>query len=208
MDHVFAEVQFVLQNVINQATEEQNVGARAQRNPGVRDGGCAAEARVHVDQVRAVMFLGLDHPLESDGMISGHVRSHNKDDVRVHQVTRCRSCSAPAVGGTQTGHRRAMSYSGLIADAHHAEASGEHLFNQVIFFVVERSTTQMSDGFVLHQALAVLRFSEILVPTFPQAVGDHVHRCFEVQVFPLRGLRPAVLHFREAFGVRGKFEAV
>ena len=171
---------FVLQNVINQATEEQNVGARAQRNPGVRDGGCAAKHGLAWIRCAPSRCLRLGHPLEPDGMISGHVRSHNKDDVRVHQVTRSRSCSAPAVGHFQTGHRRAMSYSPLNCRCeHHAEASGEHLFNQVIFFVVERSTTQMSDGFVLGIRLWPSCVSaKFLFRAFPPAVGDRAPSYF------------------------------
>jgi hypothetical protein len=57
-----------------------------------------------------------------------------------------------------------MSYSGLIADAHDAAARDEELFNQAILLVIERRAAQVSDGLVLHQALAVLCFNEILVP--------------------------------------------
>jgi hypothetical protein len=60
-----------------------------------------------------------------------------------------------------------MSYSGLIADAHHAEAGGEHLFNEVIFLVIERRAAQVGDGLVLHQALALLLPDETPVPALP-----------------------------------------
>src|SRR3984957_12788322 len=101
-----------------------------------------------------------------------------------------------------------MSYTSLVADAHHAQARGEHFFDQVIFFVVERGAAQMRDGFVLHQALAVLLFDETLVPAFPEAVRNHIHRGFKLDFLPMDGSRLPVFHFDEALGVGGQFETV
>jgi hypothetical protein len=36
-----------------------------------------------------------------------------------------------------------MSYTSLVADAHHPEAGGKQFLDQVAFFVVERSSAQM-----------------------------------------------------------------
>src|SRR5262250_2395004 len=49
---------------------------------------------------------------------------------------------ASAKGGAQTGHRAAMSYPGLVGHTDHAQASGEQLFNEIIFLVVECSAAE------------------------------------------------------------------
>ena len=100
-----------------------------------------------------------------------------------------RGRAASSEGGAQTGHRGAMSYSGLVADANQAQARGEQFFDQVIFFIVERRSAQMSDGFVVHHGSGRPAFStKLLFAALPQPVGDHVHRRLEVEVFPLADL--------------------
>jgi hypothetical protein len=39
-----------------------------------------------------------------------------------------------------------MSYPGLVGHADHAQTSGEQFFNQIIFFVVERGATEVTDS--------------------------------------------------------------
>jgi hypothetical protein len=39
-----------------------------------------------------------------------------------------------------------MSYPGLVGHTDHAQASGEQFFNEIIFFVVERSTAEVANG--------------------------------------------------------------
>ena len=77
---VLAEVQVVGQDVVDQAAEERDVSARADRHVGVGDSAGAGEARVDVDHFRAA-GLGLHHPLEPDRMGLGHVRAHDDDAV-------------------------------------------------------------------------------------------------------------------------------
>src|ERR1700735_229037 len=100
-----------------------------------------------------------------------------------------------------------MSYSGLIADAHHAQARREEFLDEIIFFVVERRAAQVRHRLVLHQALAVLLFYEILVPAFPQPISDHIHRLFEVELFPFGPVWPSIAYFPKALRVRRQFIA-
>jgi hypothetical protein len=51
----------------------------------VGHGAGAGEARVDVDHLGAAL-LGLDHPLEPDRVLLGHVRAHDQDAVGVLQV--------------------------------------------------------------------------------------------------------------------------
>ena len=107
------------------------------RMPHVRrDGARAREARIDVNDLGAALAR-LHHPLEADRMVFRHIGSHDQDAVGVLQILLGGRRTAAAEGGAQTGHGRAMSYSGLILDLHDAERSVE-LLHQIIFFVVER----------------------------------------------------------------------
>src|SRR6202011_2779119 len=111
---ILAEEQLVLEYVTNQSTQEKNVRASPKRYPDIRHGRRSAEAWVHMQDLRATL-LGLHDPLKSDRMVLRHIRSHDQDRVGVEQIIRCCCCSAASVSCAQTGHRRAMSYTGLIA---------------------------------------------------------------------------------------------
>ena len=86
-------------------------------------------------------LAGFHHPLEPHRVILGHVRSHDHDAVRVHEVLLVVGGAAAPERGPQTGDRRAVSYAGLVFDLDHAQA-GEELFDQVVLFVVERRAAQ------------------------------------------------------------------
>src|SRR5207237_5420056 len=96
----------------------------------------AREPWIDVDDLRATFLSRFDDPLKSDRMVLGHRRSHDQDGVSIGQVLlRGRGAPAPE-RGAQTGHGGAVSYPGLVADADHAEAGGEKLFDEVVLFVV------------------------------------------------------------------------
>src|SRR5581483_8920183 len=90
-------------------------------------------------------LLGLDDPLKSDGMLLGHVRSHDQDAVRVLQVLLEGGGAAASERGPQTGDRRAMSYAGLVLDRHRAHR-GEELLDQVVLLAVERRSAEEVDA--------------------------------------------------------------
>jgi len=92
----------------------------------------------------------LHDPLKSDGMVLGHRRSHDHDGVGVAQVLlRSRGAASPE-RCPQTGDSGAVSYTGLVGEAHHAQAGSEELFDQIIFFDVESCAAEVSDGGSLH----------------------------------------------------------
>ena len=96
-------------------------------------------------------FARLHHPLKADRVVLGHRRSHNQNGIGVAQILLCRRGAAAAERCAQTGHSGAMSYPRLIADANHAQPGGEQLFDEVIFFVVESRSAQVSNRGRLHQ---------------------------------------------------------
>ena len=90
-------------------------------------------------------FPRFHHPLETNRMVLGHVRSHDQDRIRVCQVLLSCRRAAATERCAQTGHRGAMSYTGLVADAVHPQASSEQLLNKVVLFVVESRSAKMRD---------------------------------------------------------------
>ena len=89
---------------MNEAPEKQDVRSGAQRSPNVCHRGGAAETRIDVNDLRTALSR-LNHPLETDRVILRHVRAHNQNGIRIHEIA-WRSCgSAATEGGAQTGHR-------------------------------------------------------------------------------------------------------
>src|SRR5205807_10365274 len=87
----------------------------------------------------------LNHPLKSHGMVFRHRRSHDEDGVRVAEILLRSGRAAASEGSAQTGHGRAMSYTGLVADADHSQPAREELADQIILFDVQRGPAKVSD---------------------------------------------------------------
>ncbi len=124
VDHVIVEVAVVLQDVVDDGAEEENVAAGAQRDPDIGHGRGAGEARVDVDDPGAALARR-HYPLKSDRVLLRHGGAHDHDGVSVVQALLRGGGAAAAERGAQTGHRGAVSYTGLVADAVHAQAGGE-----------------------------------------------------------------------------------
>src|SRR5690348_18265870 len=60
-----------------------------------------------------------------------------------------------------------MSYSGLVADAHHAQAAAEQFFDQVILLVVQRGAAQVTNGLGVRHHFAVLFLDEGALAALP-----------------------------------------
>jgi len=95
-----------------------------------------------------------------------------------------------------------MSYPGLVGYAHHAQASGEKLFDQIIFFVVEGGAAKVADRCRVIDRRSVFLRDEGASARFPNALGHDVHRPIERHLCPFFRPRRAILHFRFASGVR------
>jgi len=104
VDHVFPEVFFVFENVMNQPPETQDVRSGAQGSPDVCHCGGTAETRIDVNDLRTALSR-FDHPLKTDRVILRHIRAHNQNGIRIYEIARRSRRSAAAEGGAQTGHR-------------------------------------------------------------------------------------------------------
>src|SRR5260221_13248221 len=101
-----------------------------------------------------------------------------------------------------------MSYTGLIADADHAQARGKQLLDEVVFFVVEGRAAKMGYRRRSHPRPPVFRLDESPLAAFPNAVRDHFHRLIQVQVCPFFCEWAAIFHFGESLGMCEQLKAV
>ena len=113
-----------------------------------------------MDNRRFILLARLDDPLETDGMVFRHIGSHNQDRIGVLKVMRGSGSAATSKGGTQTGYRGAVSYSGLIADATHSKPASEQLADQIVFFNVQRGSAKMTYAESMHHRIAVNFFDK------------------------------------------------
>jgi hypothetical protein len=95
-----------------------------------------------------------------------------------------------------------MSYPGLVGHTDHAQASGKQFFNEIIFFVVERSAAEMANGSGVIDSRSIDLPNECAFARFPDAFGHRVHRAIKRHFSPFLGARRAVLHFCFAPGMR------
>ena len=137
MDDVLAKEELVFDQVIDESAEKDNVSPGADRHPDVGQRARARESWIDVDDRGSLLFR-FHHPAKTDRMRLGHGGAFDQNAIRVGQILLRGCSSAPAEGGAQTGHRAAMSYPSLVGYTDHAQAPGEKLFNQIIFFVIER----------------------------------------------------------------------
>src|SRR5215469_7923529 len=170
VDDVVAELLVVLENVTNQGAKEENVAAGTQRHPNIGHRRGAGEARVDMDNF-CPLLTRFDHPLKTYGMVLGHRRPHDENNVGITKILLCGSRGAATKGSAQTGHAGAMSYTSLVGDTHYTQACGEQFFDEIILFVIEGRSPEMSNGSRLHDNVAVFAFLERALAAVPQSVG-------------------------------------
>src|SRR5262252_554080 len=184
MNDVLAKVQLVLNQVIDESTEKDDVSPDTNRHPNIGQRARARETRIYMDNRGAALFR-FHHPTKTDRVRFGHGRAFDQNAIRVGEILLRGRSSAPAEGGAQTGHRAAMSYPGLVGYTHHAQASGKQFFDEIIFFVIERSAPEVTDRSRMIDSRAILLVHERALARFPDAVGNHVHGAFEWNFCPL-----------------------
>src|SRR4051794_31546608 len=195
-DDVLAEVELVLQDVVDDPAEEYDVGPDAERHERIRDGAGAGEPRVDVDDLGAAR-LRLHDPLETDRVGLSHIRALDHDAVSVGQVLLESGGAATPEAGPQTGDGGGVSNTRLVLDLDGAHR-GEELLDEVVFLVVEGGSSEAGDP--ERPAYPPVLLVDLLpgVPTrFDDPVRDHVHRRVEVKVLPLGAERTAVADLRE-----------
>ncbi len=82
---------------------------------------------------RSLARIGQQKPT---GWASRHVGAHDQRAISVRQDPAGNWWPLRGERGTQTGHRSAVSYSRLVLDRHHAQASAQELLDEVVLLIV------------------------------------------------------------------------
>src|SRR4029453_17185758 len=91
-----------------------------------------------------------------------------------------------------------MSYTSLVGHTNHAQASGEKLFDEIIFLVIQCRAAEMTYSRCVIDRNAVLLVHKRALAQFPNTLGNHVYRALEWNLRPLPRPRRAIFHFRFA----------
>ena len=170
----------MLQDVIDDPTEQGDVASGTDWDVHVRQGARAGEPGVDVHDPGAPV-LGLHHPLEADGMGFSHVGADDHDAIAVGQVLLEVGGTTPTERGPQTGDRGGVSYAGLVLDLYGTQR-GEELLDQIVLLVVQGGAAQAGHTHGPPElATLVVTLLPTLVPRVEQAVGHHAHGGVEVQ---------------------------
>jgi len=117
MTHVVMLDLVVGQQIIDQASEKDDIGAGSDRRVVIGDGGRAREPRIDDDQLRLVVGLGFDDPLEAAGVRLGGVAAHDEHDVRILDVNPVIRHRSTAKRRGKTCHRRTVSHTRLVIES-------------------------------------------------------------------------------------------
>ena len=86
------------------------------------------------------------------------------------------------------------------------EAGGEEFLDQIIFFVVESSAAEMSDGGGLHEHFAIAGLLKAFARAFPKLGRQPCPSPVRDRVRAIPGIGCAVLHFLQAAGMSVQFD--
>ncbi len=133
--HVLVVIPLVGQRVVDQPAEKRDVGAGANLDEAIGDGSRPVEARIDAHQLGVAVPPRFHHEPEADRVVLSRVAAHRQDDVRVADVGPAVGHCASSERGGQTGHRGAVSYSGLLLERDHAQPGSKRLDQQVVQLV-------------------------------------------------------------------------
>src|SRR5215203_2368368 len=176
--HVLLKVPLVLDDVVDEASQERYVRAWPQGGVDVAEGARAREARVDVDKLRTLAFG--DHGVpEAHRVGLRHVGAFDEDAVGVLQILQAGGGPAPTVRDAQTGHRGAVSYSRLVGDPQEPHRV-EELGYEVVLLVVYGGPSDGGDRRGVAELLAPLVLVvPALVARLLDPLGDHAQRLIE-----------------------------
>src|SRR5438105_552438 len=91
-----------------------------------------------------------------------------------------------------------MSYARLVGDADHPQAKREQFSDEIVFLVIERGTTKVTDRGGVIDGRTIFLVHEGALARFPNAVRYHVHCAIQWNLCPLFRARCAIFHLRLA----------
>jgi hypothetical protein len=153
-------VEIAFQRVANQSAQESDIAARSNGHVIVRHRGGAIETRVDANELRFARSLRFHRETKSDRMIFRGIAAHDENDVGVRDIRPSVCHRPPAEGGGQTGHRGAVSETGLILVSDDTETKSK-LAEQVVDLVGVGAAPDESDVVEpVHRATFVIALDE------------------------------------------------
>src|SRR5580704_10374433 len=126
---------FAVDDMTNDAAQERDIRARADRRIDISDRAGAGETRIDVNKLCTVFDFCGHWPFERDRVILSHVRTHDDNAIGILHAARIHSRRATAESCPQTGDTGAMSDTGLILNRDDAEPTHEFLVYVIPFDV-------------------------------------------------------------------------
>src|SRR5208337_3558799 len=194
VDQVVVRDAVVLNGVVNQASEEGNVGSGANLEEEISGGGGTRQSRIDHDHLGIAVKLGFDGPLESAGMVFGWIAAHDQHQVSVLDVDPAIGHCAASEGGPQTGDRGAVSNPGLVFQV--ADPQAAHgLDDQVVELVGIGAAAGEGDAFAAIDSVAGgILFEEGVVARLLHLLRNFAVSLLPRDVFPM--VRSGAAHLR------------
>src|SRR5262249_45742911 len=185
----------VRERVVDHAGQKSDVRAGADLREVISYGRGTVETRINGNELGVAVTLRLHDEAEAHRVVFCRVAAHDQDQVGVADIGPTIGHRPAPESGGQTGHRRAVSYSGLLLEGDHSEPSPGCLYQQIVVLVRVGAAADDADGRqrVDRLPLVVLLHQLGVARVFDQA-GDAVKRPVPRLGFPLIAARRAVLH--------------
>ena len=189
MDDVFALVELVVQDVLDQTAVEGDVGTRTDTAVVVGTSSRAGVTRVNHDPL-STLILGTFDPTGRKRMVFHVVRTDREEHVGVGQVTPVTGHGATTEGTSKSRHRGGVANTGLVIDSDNAQVADE-LLDHPSFFGVQLSSTERGDTFATVNRYAIFFFNEGGITGLLDATSNFIDGLFPGQLRPFLGTRTA-----------------
>src|SRR5699024_121634 len=128
----------------------------------------------------------------------------NENAISIRHILQWLGCATAAKRGSQTGNRGGVSYTSLVFDLHRASCR-KQLFNDVVFLVIQGCAAQASHTHgAVEDAAFIILVLPLIAARLDKTIRDHIHRGFDIDVFPLSSVGSAVFELGQTR--RGVYE--
>ena len=94
-DHIIAEIQLILEHVVDNSAQQHHVGTAANANVAVSKRRGTRIPRIHVNNAGTTLF-GFHDPLESHRVAFSHIRTLDDDAISIRHILQRLGCAAAA----------------------------------------------------------------------------------------------------------------
>ena len=191
IEHIFFEVFFLFNNVVDHAAQESDVRTGTKRHMEITARGGPGVAGIDVNNLGS-FFLGLCDPPEAHGVIFRHVASHDEDDIAVFHIDVVVRHGAATERFGQRSNGWAVADTGLMVHIDNTQST-RHDRDQPALLVVHIGTAIVADCFATVDEFAlVICFDEIFVAGILDQPGHPGQSPLPVLFLPFIAARSAI----------------